>query len=120
MNMKARLKDNYKIDLNHTLIAGAEVEITNGWCGCDGYYYGCILPDNEQMYIGGNDYAGTQHIINDNILEIIDHAPCINWEQRRYEIAKAVMCSAEGDPEQNANYAVACADALIEKLKKGK
>lgn len=118
--MKARLKDNYKIDLNHTLIAGAEVEITNGWCGCDGYYCDCILPDNEQMYIGGNDYAGTQHIINDNILEIIDHAPCINWEQRRYEIAKAVMCSAEGDPEQNANYAVACADALIEKLKKGK
>lgn len=67
MNMKARLKNNYNIDETHTLTAGAEVEITNGWCGCDGYYYNCILPDNEKMYVGGNDYAGKQIIINNNI-----------------------------------------------------
>lgn len=119
--MKARLKDNYKIDLNHTLIAGAEVEITDGWCGCDGYYYNCILPDNEQMYVGGNDYAGTQHVINDNILDIIDHTPYINWEQRRYEIAKkcvAVLMRNEITLEDAAKISVEQADALIKELKK--
>lgn len=44
----------------------------------------------------------------------------IDWEQRRYEIAKEVMASEaskgsfSGDAAQ---YAVACADALIKELK---
>ena len=130
--MKARLKDNYIIDANHTLLAGAEVEITNGWCGCDGYYYGCILPDDEQMYVGGNEFAGSQHVINDNILEIIDYEPYINWEQRRYEIAKAVMAANYASPElmqfltkeeafpfdELARVSVKAVDALIKELRK--
>lgn len=42
----------------------------------------------------------------------------VDWEQRRYEIAKSVMCSSSGSPESMADYAVRCADALIQELKK--
>lgn len=122
--MKARLKENFIIDESHTIIAGAEVEITEGWCGCDGYYYNCILPNDEQMYVGGNYYANTQHVINDNILEITDNTPYINWEQRRYEIAKAAIQgllsnSINDDTIENyVNVSVKIADSLIEELKK--
>ncbi len=47
----------------------------------------------------------------------------IDWEQRRYEIAKEVMASeaSKGSFSKDAaKYAVACADALIEELKGGK
>lgn len=121
--MKARLKDNYYIDETHTLTAGAVVEITDVWCGCDGFCYKCIMPDNEKMYTGGNDYAGTQHVINDNILEIIDYEPCINWEQRRYEIAKecvAVFMRNEITLEDAAKVSVEQADILIKELRKSK
>ncbi|MCS2244550.1 hypothetical protein AAAY27_17550 [Bacteroides thetaiotaomicron] len=65
----------------------------------------------------------------------------IDWEQRRYELAKAAMQGILGDekeinfacfgakykeneihttvPKAVARYAVSCADALIEELKKG-
>jgi len=50
----------------------------------------------------------------------------INWEQRRYEIAKEMLpnCIAEYSSmddfriEKGAEYAVMCADALINELKK--
>lgn len=44
----------------------------------------------------------------------------INWEQRRYEIAKAVMASDAPNgkySEDSAKFAVACADALIKELR---
>ena len=45
----------------------------------------------------------------------------IDWEQRRYEIAKHVLprVFAFGEPKYSAIYAVSYADALIEELKKG-
>ena len=45
----------------------------------------------------------------------------IDWEQRRYEIAKHVMprVFAFGEPKYSAIYAVSYADALIKELKKG-
>lgn len=52
----------------------------------------------------------------------------INWEQRRYEIAKDMMAAFlsnysdnihSGNPDEQAKYAVAFADALITELKKG-
>lgn len=130
--MKAKLKDNFHIDKNHTLIAGSEVEITDGWCGCNGYYYRCILPDNEQMYVGGNEYAGMQQVINENILEIIDRTPYIDWEQRRYELAKEYskefvkLQHYKGLSENGLSnpkvieWSVELADSLIEELKKNK
>lgn len=52
----------------------------------------------------------------------------IDWEQRRYEIAKDMMAVIERhnnettgfkNPTHQAQYAIECADALIAKLKKG-
>ena len=76
---------------------------------------GRILPIEKGSMIALDDRGETLEVNVEDVDSVITDG--INWEQRRYEIAKAVMCSAEGDPEQNANYAVACADALIEKLK---
>lgn len=47
----------------------------------------------------------------------------IDWEQRRYEIAKAVMANDAPNgkySEDSAKFAVACADALIKELTKDK
>lgn len=122
--MKAKLKENFLIDENHTLIAGAEVEITEGWCGCDGYYYNCIPPDNEQMYLGGNYYANTQHVINDNMLEITDRTTYVDWKQVRIQASIAAMqgfcanSSIEMQVNDMARISVEQADALIKELKK--
>lgn len=52
----------------------------------------------------------------------------IDWEQRRYEIAKEMMAAFlsnysdnihSGNPDEQAKYAVVFADALIAELKKG-
>ena len=52
----------------------------------------------------------------------------IDWEERRYEIAKEVLAAFlsnhsdnihSGNPDEQAQYAVVFADALIAELKKG-
>lgn len=56
--------------------------------------------------------------------EVVNHLTKIDWEQRRYEIAKDVYCtllerSNDGQTYfQKAENAVSRADALIEALKK--
>lgn len=55
--------------------------------------------------------------------EVINHLTSINWEQRRYEIAKDVYCTLLGQSDglthyQKAENAVSRANALIEVLKK--
>lgn len=62
-------------------------------------------------------------------LEIIERPhKNIDWEHRRYEIAKDMMAAFlsnysynihSGNPDEKAKYAVVFADALIEELKKG-
>ena len=63
-------------------------------------------------------------------LEFIKEEPQkdIDWEQRRYEIAKDMMAVLERhnnettgfkNPILQAQYAIECADALIAELKKG-
>ena len=56
--------------------------------------------------------------------EYISSRGAIDWEQRRYEIAKDVLCAwyASGRTDggiSTVDYAVSVADILIEKLKKG-
>ena len=53
--------------------------------------------------------------------DIEEGSKAIDWEQRRYEIAKHVLprVFAFGEPKYSAIYAVSYADALIEELKKG-
>jgi hypothetical protein len=55
--------------------------------------------------------------------EVVNHLTSINWEQRRYEIAKDVYCTLLEQRDglthhQKAENAVLRADALIEALKK--
>ena len=53
--------------------------------------------------------------------DIEEGGKAIDWEQRRYEIAKHVLprVFAFGEPKYSAIYAVSYADALIKELKKG-
>ena len=53
--------------------------------------------------------------------DIEESNKAIDWEQRRYEIAKHVLprVFAFGEPNYSAIYAVSYADALIKELKKG-
>ena len=53
--------------------------------------------------------------------DIGEDSKAIDWEQRRYEIAKHVLprVFAFGEPKYSAIYAVSYADALIGELKKG-
>lgn len=112
--MKGRLKIGYSISENEMLAIGTEVEIVDGWCGCDGYYFQCELPEGRQI------------IINSVNIEITDHRPYIDWEKRRYELAKAAMqgfCSnpseqiMSADSKTTAEWSLGFADALIKKLK---
>lgn len=124
--MKGKLNIGVPISNNEILAIGTEVEIINGWCGCDGYFYQCEIA------------GGRQIVINSNNIEITDHRPYIDWEQRRYELAKAAMQGILSDeeevgyacseapykenekhtiPKAVARFAIACADALINELK---
>lgn len=60
-----------------------------------------------------------------NALELLEEKD-IDWEERRYEIARQIMdsqlscCGYERSMiEQSAKFSVECADALIAELKKG-
>ena len=63
----------------------------------------------------------------ENNLEFLEEKD-IDWEERRYEIAKAMMAAFERhnnnvsgfkNSTQQAQFAIECADALIAELKKG-
>ena len=64
----------------------------------------------------------------DEVEVLNDKSNCIDWEQRRYEIAKELMKGfsanshnqcVDATTETLAQWSVGCADALIAKLKKG-
>lgn len=114
--MKGILKTGVDISENEMLAIGTEVEITNGWGGCGGYFYQCEIPGGKQV------------VINSEKIEITDHRPYVNWEQRRYELAKSAMqgyCIAFGlndDSETYENIAIGSlrvANAMIKKMKGG-
>ena len=65
--MKGKLTTAVAISENKMLSIGTEIEITNGWCGCDGYYYQCEISGGRQM------------VIESKSIEITDHRPYINW-----------------------------------------
>lgn len=57
------------------------------------------------------------------LCEYISSRGAIDWEQRRYEIAKDVLCacfaSGRTDCNSTVDYAVSVADELISVLKEG-
>ena len=111
--MKARVKDTVEIvDVKFSLHPNQAVDETYWWC-----------KDNQTAY-------------HKSELDFMDST--IDWEQRRYEIAKEAMSGILGDencvgyasvaaeysenekhtyPTAVSRYAVACADALIKELK---
>lgn len=74
----------------------------------------------------GSDGIYRQRTFKDKELELIDTTDAlpIDWEQRRYEIAKDIMAASFNQPMDGvsiASYVHNCvqwADALIEELKK--
>lgn len=81
-------------------------------------------------YIWSNDLQPTEYVVKETPEEILampDIEPTekvIDWEQRRYEIAKDVMAAIYTRPNVNGtllniSIIVNAADALIDVLKKG-
>lgn len=108
--MKGILKTNITTSNGEFIQQGTKVEIINGWFGCDGYEYQCVLPDKRMF------------VISYSSVEITDNSPYVNWEQRRYEIARECLAAlAQGksniDQDRLASIAVYMAKKLIEQLK---
>ena len=80
-------------------------------------------------YIWSNDLQPTEYVIKETPEEILampeieEGGKAIDWEQRRYEIAKgitAAICTSNAKVVLlNYNQIVAAADGLIRELKKG-
>lgn len=111
--MKGKTNVGVVISETETLAAGTEVEIVDIRYGCETYYM-CIIP------------SGVQIPIDARIVDITDHTPFIDWEQRRYELAKAAMQGFCSNPHEQimtadssvvAGWSVGFADSLIWKLK---
>lgn len=113
--MKGRLKNGEYISDNKSLLAGSVVDIVDKLVDCRGRFYVCETPDGEVI------------TVNSLNMEIVDHTPYIDWETRRYELAKSAMqgyCIALGLNDDSESYediavgSVRAADALIKELKK--
>ena len=77
-------------------------------------------------YIWSNDLQPTEYVVKETPEEILampdieEGNKAIDWEQRRYEIAKHILPQMSiVQPVLSAEYAVKCADTLIKELKKG-
>lgn len=111
--MKGKTNVGVVISETEILAAGTEVEIVDVRYGCETYYM-CIIP------------SGAQIPIDARIVDITDHTPYIDWEQRRYELAKSAMQGFCGNSHQQimdadsnmvAEWSVGFADSLIKRLK---
>lgn len=109
------------------IINGKKVQsIVTGYVGCAF----CIFKKGGACLSGGTcKNRGTRIYveIKQNKEDMEEKHKNIDWEQRRYEIAKDMMTSAEQHNNDTtgfkntmaqAQYAIECADALIAELKK--
>lgn len=111
--MKGVLTESYPISLNETLAKGLNVEVIGEYGDKS---YKCEIPGGRKVTIWSE------------CIKITDYSPYIDWEQRRYELAKSAMqgyCIALGLDDDNSesykNIAIGslrAADAIIERLKK--
>lgn len=111
--MKGKTNTEVVISKTENLAAGTEVEIVDVCYGCETYYM-CVIP------------SGVQMTIDARFVDIIDYTPSIDWEQRRYELAKTAMQGVLSNPAFCGTYskreapiiiALDCADNMIKKLK---
>lgn len=112
--MKGKLKIGVPVSSNEMLAIGTEVEIISQWCGCGGRFCQCVIQ------------GGRKVVINSSEIEITDYSPYIDWEQRRYELAKHAMqayvsskltLQEQTKCEYIAISSINMADAMIKKLK---
>ena len=86
--------------------------------------------EEDTTYIWSNDLQPTEYVVKETPEEILampdieEGSKAIDWEQRRYEIAKDIMAAIYTRPNVkgtslNYNQIVAAADGLIRELKKG-
>lgn len=88
---------------------------------------GCHEEDGDFTAIWTKEERPVVFLVKETPEEILampdieEGSKAIDWEQRRYEIAKHVLprVFAFGEPKYSAIYAVSYADALIKELKKG-
>ena len=108
--MKGKLIKAYSISENEMLAKDTEVDITDIYSGYNSNFYKGIVGDREV-------------VIDANAIKITDYSPIINWEQRRYEIAKDILAafnpinSSRSNPDLDIKCAIIYADALIKQLK---
>ena len=109
--MKGILIDPFHTSENEILKKGLKVEVISKW---DDENYVCEIPGGKRVRIW------------DMCLEITDYGPYIDWEQRRYELAKSAMqgyCASLGYDgnldkcEKIATGSLKIADIMIKKLK---
>lgn len=89
-------------------------------------FKGSSINFGTATWIDSNNILHQESIPNGGI-ELLENTEPIDWEQRRYEIAKDIMSAqlSDGESAENnskevlAKWAVVYADALIEELKKG-
>lgn len=86
---------------------------------CDGY---APKPPKKQTVIEGDiNFIPPTITVSPENVPSIQCLPCINWEQRRYELVKSLACayfSNEGVARSGAiEFIMNIADEIIEKLK---
>lgn len=79
-----------------------------------------VIPktNTNALHSGDNIYVCDNMVFRECELDF----PAIDWEQRRYELAKDIIKAVVaddcwGNSDAIAKYAVNCADALIKRLK---
>ena len=85
------------------------------------------IGKENMTHIWNKDSHPTEYVVKETPEEILamsdieETNKVIDWEQRRYEIAKHILSKTFilGSPKGSANNAVRFADALIETLKGG-
>ena len=114
--MKGKLKYAVPVSTNETLLIGSVVD---------------IIGSSETEYLC-KSIDGKEFPVSKFALHIIDHTPIIDWEQRRYEIAKdysmqfVMLQHQKGRTECGILYgdvvkwSIELADELIKQLKGGR
>ncbi len=77
------------------------------------------IVEIKDLYDDGTALVGNMYI---KVSELDFFSETIDWEQRRYELAKDIIKAVVaddcgGNSDAIAKYAVNCADALIKRLK---
>lgn len=77
--MRGKLKTSFLEPEDMAIVEGTEVEIVDGWCGCDGYFYQCELPEGRQIVINSVNIE-----ITDTVLILIGIKDVMKYRKMYY------------------------------------